>query len=82
MLNHNRWNTRTAEHPLPIHILYISHGYRGSINELTSLFHIQTVILDGSLSNYSKKIITTECLQLGISYRLLDQEGYIHIPLK
>lgn len=82
LLNHNRWNTRTAEHPLPIDILYISHGYRGSINELTSLFHIQTVILDGSLSNYSKKIITTECLQLGISYRLLDQEGYIHIPLK
>ena len=54
LLNHNRWNTRTAEHPLPIDILYISHGYRGSINELTSLFHIQTVILDGSLSNYSK----------------------------
>lgn len=82
LLNNNRWNTKTAEHPLPLDILYISHGYRGGINELASLFHIQTVILDGSLSNYSKKIITTECLQLGISYRLLDQEGYIHIPLK
>lgn len=82
LLNDNRWDKKTAKNPLPIDILYISHGYQGGIRELTSLFHIQTVILDGSLSNYSKKIITTECLQLGINYRFLDQEGYIHIPLK
>lgn len=82
LLNDDRWNKKTAAHPLPIDILYISHGYQGGIKELTSLFRIQTVILDGSLSNYSRKIITTECLQLGIGYRLLDQEGYIHIPLK
>ncbi len=81
LLNDNRWRGKSATHPLPIDYLYISRGYRGNITELTSLFRIRTVILDGSLSAYSRKKITDDCLKLGIRYRLLEREGHIEVLL-
>ena len=81
LLNDNRWRGKSAARPLPVDYLYIARGYQGGISELTSLFRIQTVILDGSLSPYSRKKITEDCLKQGIRYRLLDQEGHIQILL-
>ncbi len=81
LLNDNRWRGKSATHPLPIDYLYISRGYHGGITELTSLFHIRTVILDGSLSPYFHKKITADCLKLGIRYHLLEREGHIQVLL-
>lgn len=81
LLNDNRWRGKSAARPLPVDYLYIARGYQGGISELTSLFRIQTVILDGSLSPYYRKKITEDCLKQGIRYRLLDQEGHIQILL-
>ena len=81
LLNDNRWRGKSATHPLPIDYLYISRGYHGGITELTSLFHIRTVILDGSLSPYFHKKITADCSKLGIRYHLLEREGHIQVLL-
>lgn len=81
LLNDNRWRGKIAAHPLPIDYLYIARGYHGGIAELTSLFRIRTVVLDGSLSPYSRKKITAECQKLGIRYRDLDREGHIQVLL-
>ena len=81
LLNDNRWRGKSSDSPLPIDYLYIVRGYYGDISELTSLFRIRTVILDGSLSSYSRRKLMEDCLKLGIRYRLLDREGYIEVLL-
>ena len=51
------WKIKISKHPLQIDYLYISKGYNGRIEELTSLFRIRTVVLDVSLSDYRSDIL-------------------------
>lgn len=81
LLNDNRWRDRRSPRPLPVDYLYLSRGYQGGIHELTSLFRIGTVIVDGSLSSYYRQRIADDCLRLDIPCRYLEKEGIIRIPL-
>lgn len=81
LLHDSRWENKTAKQPLIIDYLYISKGYNGHIEELTSLFRIRTVILDASLSDYRSDILRNDCSRLAISCISLKERGTLCIRL-
>lgn len=81
LLHDARWKNKMAIHPIPVDYLYISKGYEGGVKELSSLFTIQTVVLDASLPTYDRENIINECIRLGISYLSLSEKGSVHILL-
>ena len=81
LLSDNRWRNKNSSRPLSVDYLYISKGYQGGIEELTSLFSIGMVVLDSSLSDYYQNKIANNCVRLGIPYLLLSQKGSYRILL-
>ena len=77
LLSDNRWRNKNSSHPLSVDYLYVSKGYQGGIEELTSLFSMGMVVLDASLSDYYQNKIANDCVRLGIPYLLLSQKGII-----
>ena len=77
LLSDNRWINKNSSHPLSVDYLYVSKGYQGGIEELTSLFSMGMVVLDASLSDYYQNKIANDCVCLGIPYLLLSQKGII-----
>lgn len=80
LLNDDRWRHRVADSPLAIDYAYVSKGYKGSLSELSGLFTIREVIIDGSLSSFYKDRILADCRKLRIPYRLLE-EGCVRVSL-
>lgn len=72
---------KISSRPLTIDYLYISKGYKGRIEELTTLFRIRTVILDTSLSDYRSDILREDCSRLAIPYISLKERGALCIRL-
>lgn len=81
LLSDNRWRNKNSSRPLLVDYLYVSKGYQGGIEELTSLFSIGMVVLDASLSDYYQNKIANNCVRLGIPYLLLSQKGSYRILL-
>lgn len=81
LLNDARWRNKAANHPLSVDYLYISQGYEGGIEELSSLFSVGTVVFDGSLAAYHREKLINECIRLGISYLSLSEKGSVCILL-
>ena len=66
---------RSLSRLLSVDYLYVSKGYQGGVEELTSLFSIGMVVIDASLSDYYQNKIANDCVRLGIAYLLLSQKG-------
>lgn len=81
LLADSRWRSKQANVPISIDYLYISKGYKGDIKELTSLFTVETVVLDSSLSDFYQDKIINDCIRLGIPYLSLSKKGSIRILL-
>ena len=81
LLSDNRWRNKNSSRPLSVDYLYVSKGYQGGIEELTSLFSMGMVVLDASLSDYYQNKIANDCVRLGIPYLLLSQKGSYRILL-
>lgn len=81
LLHDDRWLNKSSAHPISIDYLHVSKGYKGGIEELTSLFDIGRVVLDASLSDYYQKRIINDCIRLGISYLSLSEKGSYRILL-
>lgn len=81
LLSDNRWRNKSSSRPLSVDYLYVSKGYQGGIEELTSLFSMGMVVLDASLSDYYQNKIANDCVRLGIPYLLLSQKGSYRILL-
>ena len=81
LLSDNRWRNKNSSHPLSVDYLYVSKGYQGGVEELTSLFSMGMVVLDASLSDYYQNKIANDCVRLGIPYLLLSQKGSYRILL-
>lgn len=81
LLHDARWRYKTSKHPLLIDYLYISKGYNGNIEELTSVFRIRTVILDASLSEYRMNRLMEDCHRLTIPCISLKDRGALCIRL-
>lgn len=81
LLHDARWRNKSSNHPLRIDYLYISRGYNGNIAELTSLFHIRTVVLDSSLSEYRINALKQDCHRLTIPCISLKERGALCVRL-
>ena len=80
LLNDDRWRFQVAGVPMTIDYMYVSKGYKGGMAELLGLFNIRRVIIDGSLSPYYRDRVLTDCRELQIPYRLLE-EGCVRVTL-
>lgn len=80
-LSDDRWHSYTTSSPLTVDYLYVSRGYRGGIEELTSLFRIGVVIVDTSLSAYYRERIKKECILLHLPCLCLAEKGYHRVLL-
>lgn len=81
LLHDNRWQGKISSRPLNVDYLYISNGYDGNLTELTSLFHIRTVILDTSLPAYRINFLKEECTRLAIPHISIKDRGALCIRL-
>ena len=75
LLSDDRWRNKKSSRLLSVDYLYVSKGYQGGVEELTSLFSIGMVVIDASLSDYYQNKIANDCVRLGIAYLLLSQKG-------
>ena len=80
LLYDDRWGNKISGVPVFID-LYVSHGYKGDMQELVSLFEVGTVVIDASLSEYYRERIISDCVRLGIPYLPLSEKGSVHILL-
>lgn len=81
LLYDDRWGNKISGVPVSIDYLYVSHGYKGDMQELVSLFEVGTVVIDASLSEYYRERIISDCVRLGIPYLPLSEKGSVHILL-
>ncbi len=81
LLTDDRWRNKKNSHPLSVDYLYISRGYRGGVGEISSLFTVGTVVLDGSLSTSRQHKLLQECNSLGISCLSLSERGAVRVVL-
>lgn len=81
LLHDDYWRYKTIEKPIHIDYLYLSKGYKGSVEELTALFDMGMVVIDSSLSTYYRNKAIEDCTRLGISYHSLAEEGVMRIRL-
>lgn len=74
LLYDDRWGNKISGVPVSIDYLYVSHGYKGDMQELVSLFEVGTVVIDASLSEYYRERIISDCVRLGIPYLPLSEK--------
>lgn len=79
LVNDDRWRRKTSAQKLPIDYLYVSSGYRGTLEELCTLFNVHEVIVDSSLSDYYRERLERECREKHIPLRRMSSEGVIEI---
>ena len=75
LLDDLRWRNRTASEPLFVDYLYVSGRYRGTLQEVLTLFSVGTVILDASCPEYRCERLIAECVAHSISYVSLAARG-------
>lgn len=80
-INDVRWRWKENDLKLSIDYLYISNGYRGTLEELTKLFDINEVVIDASLSAYYTNRLVVECKERNIPTHHLAEEGILQIPI-
>lgn len=77
VVNDDRWKNKSMETPLSVDYIYLCKGYSGHIEGLTSLFTVQHIILDASVSDYWRTVFLDECKRLGIPFTSLSEQSLI-----
>lgn len=81
LLDDGKWKNQQTHHPLSVDYVYICRGFKGSLNDIVSLFHIGRVILDGSLSESYREKLKRECEAVGLDYMDISEKGSYAILL-
>lgn len=71
---------QTAD-PLPVDILYVGKGYKGSVAQLNRTFKAHSIVIDAAVSSYRTGKLIQECSRLSIPYTALAQTGDMEITL-
>lgn len=71
------WALSSADSRLRIDYLYVCKGYKGTIKELTELFKVSVVLIDGSFAGSRQKTLADECTALGIHFISLAEKGSV-----
>lgn len=71
------WTLSSADSRLRIDYLYVCKDYKGTIKELTELFKVSVVLIDGYLAGSRQKTLADECTALGIHFISLAEKGSV-----
>lgn len=81
MIKDDLWKNKVAGKSLLIDYLYLCKGFKGRLEELTSVFRIRKVVLDGSLSEYHLSSLKKECNKLGFDCVSLAEGGALKVNI-
>ena len=81
VLSDNRWRDKSVLQNLELDYLFVCKGFNQSIESLLSLFKINKVVLDASLSKYEAERFKEECQKLGLDFADIASEGSLRIFL-
>ena len=81
VLADNRWEGVRGRQCAKLCFLYVCRGFRGSLSELSSLFHPRCVVLDGSLWQSDRERYVEECRALGWKYYDMEDKGALKVAL-
>ena len=81
LLSDNRWQDKSVAQKLDLDYLVVCKGFNLSIESLFSLFKINKVVLDASLSKYEVERFKKECQKLGLGFVDIASEGSLRIFL-
>lgn len=82
LMNNGRWqNKKAGVKPLQLDYLYLCRGFRGSLEQLSLLFDMRTVVLDRSLPEWQANLLLLECERLNLSFIDLSEKGSLGILL-
>ncbi len=75
ILSSDNWKEKTTEERFKVNNLVLTHCNSFSLYSLTQLFWIENVVLDASLSRYTRRRLAKECQKLNIPYHDVTQSG-------
>lgn len=75
ILSFDNWKEKATEERFKVNNLVLTHCNSFSLYSLTQLFWIENVILDASLSRYTRRRLAKECQKLNIPYHDVTQSG-------
>ncbi|NDV93319.1 ComEC family competence protein [Dysgonomonas sp. 521] len=75
ILSSDVWHNKETENKLRVHNLVLTHDNNFSLYSLTQLLDVENIILDASLSAYSRYRLAKECQKLNITYHDVVQSG-------
>lgn len=75
ILSSDNWKEKATEERFKVNNLVLTHCNSFSLYSLTQLFWIENVVLDGSLSRYTRRRLAKECQKLNIPYHDVTQSG-------
>lgn len=81
LVNDNRWKNKVTRSPLLIDYLYVCKGYKGKLEECTSVFRVRKVVLDASLGEYRLSLLKNECTRKGLEYISLMDNGAFEVNI-
>lgn len=75
ILSSDNWKEKVTEERFKVNNLVLTHSNSFSLYSLTQLFWIENVVLDASLSRYTRHRLAKECQKLNITYHDVTQSG-------
>lgn len=75
ILSSDNWKEQATEERFKVNNLVLTHSNSFSLYSLTQLFWIENVVLDASLSRYTRHRLAKECQKLNIPYHDVTQSG-------
>lgn len=75
ILSSDNWKEKVTEERFKINNLVLTHSNSFSLYSLNQLFWIENVVLDTSLSRYTRRRLAKECQKLNIPYHDVTQSG-------
>lgn len=75
ILSSDNWKEKATEERFKVNNLVLTHCNSFSLYSLTQLFWIENVVLDASLSRYTRRRLAKECQKLNIPYHDVTQSG-------
>ena len=75
ILSSDNWKEQATEERFKVNNLVLTHSNSFSLYSLTQLFWIENVVLDTSLSRYTRRRLAKECQKLNIPYHDVTQSG-------
>lgn len=81
LMNNESWRDKSADNPLALDYVYITRGFKGSVDMLETLFLMKQVVLDASLSEAYKSLLKQQCEDRNIPYVEIPENGSYIVTL-